>query len=355
MKANQAELPVQRQCEVLGVSTSGYYDWLDRAPSKRAQANVKLLQNIRDAHNSSDQTYGMPRIRAELADLGIVASRKRIANLMRVNQIRGVSRRRGWCITTEQNKRQRPAPDLVNRKFVATQINQLWVADMTYVPTWEGFLYLAVVTDVFSRKVVGWAFGVQMTADLVIAALNMAVFTRKPQSVIHHSDQGAQYTSIAFGNRCKEMNVRPSMGTVGDAYDNAMAESFFATLECELIARRTWKTKTQARLEIFTWIETWYNPRRRHSGLGQMSPINFEKLQQEIRQTAKTPEHSDNQPTPSPEDGLPSGCFAPVDKATPVLLNGTSPCPQASPLDNPAAGIIERSNPAHAGLQIQEP
>ena len=196
-----------------------------------------------------------------------------------------------------------------------------------------------VVTDVFSRKVVGWAFGVQMTSDLVIAALDMALFTRKPQGVIHHSDQGSQYTSVAFGNRCKEMNVRPSMGTVGDAYDNAMAESFFATLECELIARRKWETKTRARMEIFTWIETWYNPRRRHSGLGQMSPINFEKLQQEKKRTATKPETKET-PTSRPEDRLTTGCFAPVDKTPPVLMGGTSPCPQASPVDNPAMVII---------------
>ena len=338
MKANQAELPIRNQCETLRVSTSGYYDWLERGPSARAQANITLLQSIRDAHAASDQTYGMPRIRAELADAGIVASRKRIARLMRHNHLHGVSRRRSWCVTTERNPRQRPAPDLVQRKFVASDINQLWVADMTYVPTWEGFLYLAVVTDVFSRKVVGRAFGVHMTSDLVIAALDMALFTRKPRDVIHHSDQGSQYTSIAFGNRCKEMNVRPSMGTVGDAYDNAMAESFFATLECELIARRKWETKTRARMEIFTWIETWYNPRRRHSGLGQMSPINFEKLQQEKKQIAINPQHPDNHPstTPCPEHGLTTGCFAPVDKTTHVLFTGTSPCPQASPVDNPA-------------------
>ena len=297
MKANQAELSVRRQCEALRLSTSGYYDWLDRAPSARDQANATLLQNIRRAHQISDQTYGMPRIRAELADTGITARRKRITRLMRANQLQGVSRRCNWCVTTERNQRLRPAPDLVERKFVASDVNQLWVADMTYVPTWQGFLYLAVVTDVFSRKVVGWAFGVQMTCDLVIAALDMALFTRKPQSVIHHSDQGSQYTSIAFGNRCKEMNVRPSMGTVGDAYDNAMAESFFATLECELIARRKWETKTKARLEIFTWIETWYNPHRRHSGLGQMSPINFEKLQQQRKQTTSKSEIPD---TPQP-------------------------------------------------------
>ena len=210
---------------------------------ERDKANATLTACIRQAHQASDETYGMPRIRAELADAGVVASRKRIARLMR--------------------------------------INQLGVADMTYIPTWAGFLYLAVVTDVYSRKVVGWAFGETMTAQLVISALNMALLTRKPESVIHHSDQGSQYTSIAFGNRCKEMGVRPSMGTVGDAYDNAMAESFFASLECELIARRTWRTKTEARLAIFTWIETWYNPRRRHSGLGQMSPINFEMKEQE--------------------------------------------------------------------------
>jgi len=351
VKANQAELPVRSQCETLQVSTSGYYDWLGRSPSARAQANVSLLQSIRQAHLASDATYGMPRIRAELADMGITASRKRIARLMHDNHLHGVSRRRGWCVTTERNPRVRPAPDLVDRQFVASDINQLWVADMTYVPTWEGFLYLAVVTDVFSRKVVGWAFGVQMTSDLVIAALDMALFTRKPQGVIHHSDQGSQYTSIAFGNRCKEMNVRPSMGTVGDAYDNAMAESFFATLECELIARRKWETKTRARMEIFTWFETWYNPRRRHSGLGQMSPINFEKLQQEKKQAERNsePPKTQESPTPSPEDGLTTGCFAPVDKTPRVPVRGTSPCPQASPVDNPAMVIINQE-PEQTGI-----
>jgi len=146
-------------------------------------------------------------------------------------------------VTTQRDRYAKAAPDLVKRQFTATGINQLWVADMTYVPTWAGFLYLAVVVDVYSRKVVGWAFGERMTSDLVIAALNMALYTRRPKSVIHHSDQGSQYTSVAFGKRCEEMRVKPSMGTVGDAYDNAMAESFFATLECELINRRSWKTK----------------------------------------------------------------------------------------------------------------
>ena len=281
MKANQADLPVRALCETLKVSASGYYEWRNRPASKRAQANTVLSEHIRGTHRASDETYGMPRIRAELADAHIHASRKRIARLMRAMRIQGLSRRRAWCVTTQRNKRQRPAPDLVKRVFVAQGINALWVADMTYIPTWEGFLYLAVVTDACSRKVVGWAFGVQMTADLVIAALNMALHTRRPESVIHHSDQGSQYTSIAFGNCCKEIGVRPSMGTVGDAYDNAMAESFFASLECELIARRSWRTKTEARLAVSTWIESWYNPDRRHSALNYLSPNNFERKHQE--------------------------------------------------------------------------
>jgi putative transposase len=264
-------------CSALQVSKSGYYDWHERAPSARSVANAKLIDQIKTAHAIRDATYGMPRIRAELADLGFVASRKRIAALMRANGIAGVSRRRGYCVTTVRNPKDRPAPDLVKPQFIATDINQLWVADMTYIPTWQGFLYLAVVTDVFSRKVVGWAFGARQTADLVLTALNMALYTRKPESVIHHSDEGSQYTSVIFGKRCAEMGMRPSMGTVGDAYDNSMAESFFAALECELIDRRVWKTHTEARHAIFTWIETWYNPHRRHSGSGQMSPMNFER------------------------------------------------------------------------------
>ena len=187
-----------------------------------------------------------------MREAGQAVSRKRVARLMRKACIRGVSRRRGFTVTTERDRRQRPAPDLVNRRFHASKPDQLWVADMTYIPTWTGFLYLTIVLDAFSRKVVGWAMGERMTADLVLAALNMALHTRRPDTVIHHSDQGSQYTSIAFGSRCREMGVRPSMGTVGDAYDNAMAESFFATLECELIDRRSWKSQIEARTVLFT-------------------------------------------------------------------------------------------------------
>ncbi len=332
-------------CETLQVSKSGCYDWVDRAPSARQQANEALALQIQAAFTASDATYGMPRVRAQLRDEGVVASRKRVARVMRQNHWCGVSRRRSYCVTTQRDPRQRPAPDLVNRQFVATDINQLWVADMTYIPTWAGFLYLAAVTDVFSRKVVGWAFGVRMTADLVTQALDMALMTRKPQSVIHHSDQGSQYTSIEFGNRCAQMGVRPSMGSVGDAYDNAMAESFFATLECELIDRRVWETQTQARLAVFTWIEGWYNPRRLHSALGYMSPINFERKHKEQK---SKPSEQPLQPA-SPQDGLPTACFAPVDKTPLGLCEGPSPCPQASAVDKPASFIIDQGSgiPSH--------
>lgn len=324
-------------CKTLQVSASGFYAWLNRLPSARAQANVALTAQIKEIHTMSDATYGVPRVQAELADRGLAVNHKRIARLMRLAQLRGVCRRRSFCVTTTANKRQRPAPDWVNRKFVAHDINELWVADMTYIPTWEGFLYLAVVTDVFSRKVVGWAFGVHMTQELVIAALDMAVLTRKPKAVIHHSDQGSQYTSIAFGQRCKDAGVELSMGSVGDAYDNAMAESFFATLECELIARRTWPTKAQARLEIFEWIEGWYNPRRRHSGLGQMSPMHFEKQHEERNNPNQAKEKSTEQlERQAPEHGLTTGCFALVDKPPHCPEGGKSACPQASPMDNPA-------------------
>ncbi len=301
--ANQADLPVRTLCQVLKVSPSGYYAWVKRPPSARALDNLVMTERIRGIHKESDGTYGMPKVRAELIEQGECISRKRIARLMRKAGIRGVSRRRGFVVTTERNLRARPAPDLVNRKFKADRSNQLWVADMTYVPTWAGFLYLAVVLDVWSRRIVGWSMGELMTAELVLAALNMALEQRKPVDVIHHSDQGSQYTSLAFGGRCRAMGVRPSMGTVGDAYDNAMAESFFASLECELINRRVFKSKAEARLAIFTWIEGWYNPRRRHSALDYLSPANFES------------KHAINLPMPSsrvepglPTDGRPLTC-----------------------------------------------
>lgn len=274
---------------MLQISASGYYAWQGRPPSQRTLDDAVLTERIRAIHAASDENYGSPNIHAELRDEGTRVGRKRVARLMRVAGLRGVSRRRGFVVTTRRDPKQRPAPDLVKRTFVAAGPNQLWVADMTYVPTWAGFIYLAMVLDVWSRRIIGWAIGEQMTADLVLAALNMAITQRRrPNGVIHHSDQGSQYTSIAFGHRCAKMGVRPSMGSVGDAYDNAMAESFFASLECELIDRRSFHSKAEARLALFTYIEGWYNPRRRHSGLGRVSPINFERSHLDRKSLATT-------------------------------------------------------------------
>lgn len=192
MQANQATFPVRVMSRMFGVSSSGFYAWRARPPSQRDIGNAVMSERIAQIHAQSDATYGMPRVRAELMDQGVRISRQRVARLMRRAHLRGVSRRRGFVVTTERDLRQRPAPDLVNRKFVADAANQLWVADMTYVPTWAGFIYLAMVLDVWSRRVVGWSIGERMTADLVLAALNMALQQRRPRSVIHHSDQGSQ-------------------------------------------------------------------------------------------------------------------------------------------------------------------
>lgn len=193
--ANQAAYPVRTLCRVLNVSASGFYAWRDRPPSARAMNNAVLTEHIRQIHAESDQTYGMPRVRAELRDQGVTAGRQRVARLMRKAGLQGVSRRRAYIVTTRRDARQRPAPDLVQRRFHADSPNALWVADMTYVPTWSGFIYLAVVIDAWSRRVVGWSMGEQMSADLVLAALNMALQQRRPEQVIHHSDQGSQYTT----------------------------------------------------------------------------------------------------------------------------------------------------------------
>ena len=276
MKVHQASYPVKTMCRVLEVSRSGYYAWLKRPPSARAVANGTLLERIEEIHEESDSTYGAPRIHAELKAEGDGASRNRVARVMREAGIEGVSRRK-WTKTTVRGEDARPAPDLVDRDFTATGPDQLWVADITYIPTWAGFLYLAIVLDVWSRRVVGWAMETHLRAELVLKALDMAAWRRKPVGVIHHSDQGTQYTSVAFGRRCEEMGVRPSLGSVGDAYDNAMAESFFASLECELIDRRSFRSHAEGRRAVFHYIEGWYNPHRRHSALGQQSPISYER------------------------------------------------------------------------------
>jgi len=263
-------------CRVLEVSPSGYYAWCNRPPSKRRLNDLLLGDRIEAVHRDAHGVYGRPRLHAELRDLGIRISGKRLARLMKERGICGVSRRSS-TITTVRDKDARPAPDLVDRNFRADRPNQLWVADITYIPTWAGFLYLAIVLDAYSRKVVGWAIANHLRTELVLEAFEMAIYRRQPRDVIHHSDQGCQYTSIAFGKRCKEAGVRPSMGSVGDAYDNAMCESFNATLECELLARHSFPTHRAAKLAIFDYIEGFYNTRRRHSALGYLSPNNFER------------------------------------------------------------------------------
>jgi putative transposase len=276
MSEHQAVHRIATMCRVLGVSTSGYYAWQQREPSARTRSNDTLLDRIRAIHTKSRETYGAPRVHAELRDEGVAVSYNRVARLMRKTGIHGVSRRKG-CWTTRRDQGARPAPDLVQRAFVADVPDRLWVADITYVPTWAGFLFLAVVLDAFSRRIVGWAMANHLKTELVLEALNMAVWRRRPNDVIHHSDQGCQYTSIAFGSRCREAGVRPSMGSVGDAYDNAMCESFFATLECELLDRRRFPTQAEARIAVFDFIEGWYNTHRRHSALDYASPIDYER------------------------------------------------------------------------------
>jgi putative transposase len=265
-------------CRVLGVSPSGYWAWRTRQPSPRARADEHLTWRIRAIHQASRGTYGVPRIQAELVSTGTCCGRKRIARLMRAAGLSGCHRRRRRMDTTRRDPLATPAPDLVERDFAATAPNQLWVADITAVPTAEDFLSLAVILDAFSRRVVGWSLADQLRAELVVGALEMAVWNRHPASgVIHHSDHGAQYTALLFGHRCQAVGIFCSMGSVGDCYDNALAESFFATLECELLDGRTFRTHLEARTALFDYIAVFYNRQRRHSALGYQSPAAFER------------------------------------------------------------------------------
>ena len=281
MKANQAAWPVRTMCRVLGLSPSGYYAWVRRVPSARARRDAQLTERIKEIWSANREVYGRPRIHAELQAGGERIGAKRVGRLMRRAGIAGVSRRRSTKTTTREQRAARVAPDLVDRDFSAAGADQLWVADITYVRTWTGFLYVAVVLDAWSRRVVGWSMAAHLRTELVLDALNMAIWQRRPQEVVHHSDQGSQYTSIAFGARCREAGVRPSTGSVGDAYDNALCESFFATLECELLERRSFRSHAEARMAIFEFLEGFYNRRRRHSALGYQSPADFEDNQGE--------------------------------------------------------------------------
>ncbi|PNG24262.1 IS3 family transposase [Methylocella silvestris] len=285
MSAHQAIYPIRTMARVLKVSASGYYAWRSRPASERAPTDADLTRRIRTIHVGSHGTYGAPRIHAELKAEGMAIGKKRVARLMKVASIAGVSRRRS-VQTTRRDPNHRSASDLVRRNFTAKRPNELWVADITFLPTLAGFLFLAVVLDVWSRRIVGWSFSAGLKTRVVLDALDMGLAARKPGSVIHHSDRGSQYTSVAFGSRCKEAGVRPSTGSVGDAYDNAMCESFFATLECELLDRRRFRSHSEARMAVFHFIEGFYNPSRRHSALGYLSPIEYERIHDELNETA---------------------------------------------------------------------
>jgi putative transposase len=277
VEQEKANHHVATLCRVLGVSPSGYYAWCKRSQSARAQADERLLSQIQTIHQRSRSTYGAPRVHAELRARGIRCGRKRVARLMERAGLEGVHRRR-FRNTTRPDPRAAVAPDLVKRDFTASRPDQLWVADMTYVTTGEGWLYLATVLDAWSRRVVGWAMGDRLCTELVVDALNMAVWNRRPaMGLVHHSDHGAQYTSLAFTKRCRDAGIATSMGSVGDAYDNALAEAFFATLETELLMRHSFATRKAARLALFDFIEAFYNSHRRHSALGYLSPAEFER------------------------------------------------------------------------------
>jgi putative transposase len=264
-------------CRLLGVSRSGYYEWERRAPSDRALTDVWLTEKIRAIHDAHRGVYGAPRIHAELRLAhGIYVGRKRVERLMRQAGVSGmVRRKRGRTSISVPGVR--VADDLVERRFRPAGPNQLWVAVVTYLRTWQGWLYLAAVQDAYSRAIVGWSMADHMRAELVVDALQMAVARRRPDpGLIHHSDQGSQYVSLAFGQAAREAGIARSMGSKGDAYDNAVAESFFATLKKELVHRRSWPTRHELSSEVFEYIEAFFNRRRRHSTLGYLSPADYE-------------------------------------------------------------------------------
>lgn len=275
----RAHHAVSRLCSVLNVTRQGYWARKHRPASRRRIEDERLKSLIRQAWQESDGTYGAPRVHAELRLAGgLQVGKKRVARLMRELEIRGVSRRRGGVRTTTPDKQAAPAPDLVKRDFSAERPDQTWVADITYVPTYEGWLFLAAVMDLHSRKIVGWSMRDDLEAPLVVDAISMAITRRRPAAgLVHHSDRGSQYTSIAMGRTLRDSKIMPSMGSKGDPWDNASAESCISTIKNELVKRRSFKTRDQARLALFRYIETFYNPLRRHSSLEMLSPDEYER------------------------------------------------------------------------------
>ena len=274
--AKRAQHPVSLLCSVLGVSRAGYYAWKQRPASPRAVRDVELTEQIGAIHGESKGTYGWPRIHAELRHRGVRVSRKRVARLMRAAGLSGMERRRKGR-TTVSVPGIATAPDLVRRDFAPAAPNRLWVADLSEIATWEGKLYVAVVVDAYSRRCVGWAMADHMRAELVVEALEMALWQRRPAvGLVHHSDRGGQYVSLIFGQTARAAGIDISMGAKGCALDNAVCESFFATLKKELTRRRSWPTRRELETAVFAWIEGGYNRRRLHSTLGYLAPATYE-------------------------------------------------------------------------------
>jgi transposase InsO family protein len=272
------EFPVRRMCKVLEVSPSGYYAWRDRPPSAREMANRELTEEIKVAFEESGETYGSPRIYQVMRKLGLMCSKNRVARLMRAEGLRAKQTRR-LRATTKRNKAHRAAPNRLKRDFSADRPNQKWLADITYIPTLEGWLYLAAILDLFSRRIVGWAMSNRMTSELTLLALHMAIRRCRPgPGLIHHSDQGSQYTDGDYQALLTAHGAQPSMNGVGNWYDNAPMESFFATLKSELIHHRHYRTRNEASPDVFYYIEGFYNRRRLHSSLDYESPEAYEQL-----------------------------------------------------------------------------
>jgi len=273
----RADYPVRLLCDVLGVSPAGYYAWRSRPESRRSAANRDLVDDIRRVHRDTRGRYGSPRIHVELKAQGRGASRGRIERLMRRHGIRAIMPRPRRVRTTDSRHDLPIAPNLLDRNFIATAANQIWLADITYIETDQGWLYLAAVMDLYSRRIVGWAMADHLRADLPLAALRMAISAQRPSAgLIHHSDRGVQYASTDYRKLMQSAGLRASMSRKGDCYDNAPMESFFHTLKTELVHHWHYATRAEATRDIFAYIEGFYNRTRRHSAIGYISPIEME-------------------------------------------------------------------------------
>jgi transposase InsO family protein len=270
--------PVSRMCKVLEVSRSGYYAWRDRPPSEREMANRRLYDKIKRVYNDSGGTYGSPRTYRELKRQGVACSENRVARLMRLHGLRA-KQTKIYKTTTKRNQADPVVPNRLKRAFTAERPNQKWLTDITYIRTEEGWLYLAVVLDLYSRRIIGWAMSDRMTSELTIRALEMALQHREVEpGLVHHSDQGSQYTDGKYQQLLKDWGIEVSMNGVGTWYDNAPMESFFGTLKSEWVHHRSYRTGEEARTDLFYYIEAFYNRRRLHSALGYVSPVTYEQL-----------------------------------------------------------------------------